>query len=61
MIIAIGDSNYDTFCEAGIKINKLLKTKGCNSIIEIKMLDMSQDIDPELLAQEWLEQKTDLL
>lgn len=61
MIIAIGDSNYDTFCQAGIKINKLLETKGCNGIIKIKMMDMSQDIDPEELAQQWLVQINDLL
>lgn len=61
MIIAIGDSSYDTFCKAGIELNKTLKTKGCNELIEIKMIDMSEDIDPEALAQEWLEQKTDLL
>ena len=61
MIIAIGDSNYDTFCKAGIKLNKLLKTKGCIELSEIKMLDMNEDIDPEDLAQKWLKQKKDLL
>ncbi|MDX2368640.1 MAG: flavodoxin domain-containing protein [Colwellia sp.] len=61
MIIAIGDSSYDTFCKAGVELNKVLKTKGCLELIEIKMLDMSEDIDPEALAQEWLKQKKDLL
>ncbi len=61
MIIAIGDSNYDTFCKAGVKLNKLLKTKGCNEIIQINMLDMSLNIDPEDLAQLWLKQNKDLL
>lgn len=61
MIIAIGDSSYDTFCKAGVDINNTLKTKGCKEILEIKMLDMSQEIDPELLAQQWLEQKEDHL
>ena len=27
MIIAIGDSSYDTFCKAGIEINKTLKSR----------------------------------
>lgn len=61
MIIAIGDSSYDTFCKAGKDINSLLITKSCNKLSEIKMLDMSQDIDPELLAQQWLEQEADQL
>lgn len=61
MIIAIGDSSYDTFCKAGVKINKSLKIKGCNELIEIKMIDMSDDIDPEALAQAWIKQKRDLL
>lgn len=61
MIIAIGDSSYDTFCKAGTGLNKLLKTKGCNELTGINMLDMSEDIDPEELAQEWIKQKKDLL
>lgn len=61
MIIAIGDSSYDTFCKAGVYLNNLLKSKGCNELIEIKMIDMSEDIDPEALANEWLEQKRDHL
>ena len=61
MIIAIGDSSYDTFCKAGSELNNLLKTKNCIELVEIKMLDMSKDIDPEELAQEWLKDKKDLL
>ncbi len=60
MIIAIGDSNYDTFCKAGGNLNKLLITKGCHELISLKTLDMSQDIDPEDLAQQWLIKNKDL-
>jgi len=60
MIIAIGDSNYDTFCKAAIKLNKVLITKGCNELITLKTLDMSQNIDPEDLAQHWLMKNKDL-
>lgn len=61
MIIAIGDSSYDTFCKAGFDLNKLLITKGCSELISIHTLDMSQEIDPEDLAQLWLSQNKDLL
>ena len=42
-------------------MNKILKTKGCIELTRITMLDMKRDIDPELLAQEWLIDKKDLL
>lgn len=61
MIIAVGDSSYDTFCKAGHELNKLLLTKGCNELIAINTMDMSQDIDPEDLAQVWLTENQDLL
>ena len=61
MIIALGDSSYDTFCKAGEIINKSLISKGCKELLPIKTLDMSQDIDPEDLAQAWLDENKDLL
>lgn len=61
MIIALGDSNYDTFCKAGFELNKLLISKGCNELLGVKTLDMKEDIDPEDLAQLWLSQNKDLL
>ncbi len=61
MIIAIGDSSYDTFCKAGKELNKLLITKGCNELMILKTIDMSKNIDPEDLAKLWLNQNKDLL
>lgn len=61
MIIAVGDSNYDTFCKAGIEINKLLITKGCNELTTIYTINMNDDIDPEDLAILWLKENSDLL
>ena len=61
MIIAVGDSSYDTFCKAGVELNKLLITKGCREIVILKTLDMSQEIDPEDLAKLWLIENKDLL
>ena len=61
IIIGIGDSNYDTFCKSAFELNKLLITKGCKELLAIKTMDMSQEIDPEDLAQLWLSQNKDLL
>ncbi len=59
--IGIGDSSYDTFCKAATDISYLLKTKGCNEILDVKKLDMAQEIDPEDLAQQWITQHSDLI
>lgn len=61
LTIGIGDSNYDTFCLAAKKTNNLLISKGCKEIVSLKTLDMSADIDPEILSQEWLITNKDLL
>ncbi|MGJ8692902.1 MAG: flavodoxin domain-containing protein [Thalassotalea sp.] len=54
LVIGLGDSNYDTFCGAAKKIEKLLISKGCNKLLDLKTLDMNDDIDPELVSQQWL-------
>ncbi|TWX49138.1 FMN-binding protein MioC [Colwellia hornerae] len=61
MIIGLGDSNYDTFCKAAKELQKLLLSRGCHEIVVIKTLDMSEEIDPEDLAQRWLTDNKDLL
>jgi len=60
MIIGIGDSNYDTFCLAAKKIENILISKGCNKKLKTLTLDMSQDIDPEECAKQWLSKNKDL-
>lgn len=60
-VIGIGDTNYDTFCLAAKNIDKLLNSKGCNKIIDIKTIDITTVDDPELTAQEWLESNKDRL
>ena len=61
LTIGIGDSSYDTFCKAAVDISKLMISKACIEIIPIKTLDMSEDIDPEELAQQWIRTNIDLL
>ncbi len=61
LTIGIGDSSYDTFCKAAKDISTLLISKGCSELRPIKTFDMSEDIDPEDLAQQWITTNTDLL
>ena len=61
LTIGIGDSSYDTFCKAAVDISKLMISKGCVEMTPIKTLDMSEDIDPEELAQQWIRTNIDLL
>ena len=61
LVIGMGDSSYDTFCFAAKNIKKALVSKGCKEVTPMLTLDMQQDIDPELAAQEWIAAKKDLL
>jgi len=61
LVIGIGDSNYDTFCYAAKAIESLLLSKGCTKLVEPLLLDMSEDIDPEDLAQAWITKINDQL
>lgn len=60
-VIGLGDSSYDTFCFAAKNIENLLLSKGCNKIIPTLTLDMSSDIDPEEMSQQWLSDHHDQL
>jgi len=59
IIVGVGDSNYDTFCQAAKTIKNALISKGCKKIMDDLTLDMSQDIDPEDYAQQWLNKNKD--
>ena len=61
LTLGIGDSSYDTFCLAAINITNTLKSKGCLSISPLVTFDMSKDIDPEDLANQWIHTISDLL
>ena len=61
LTIGIGDTSYDTFCKAAIDLSKILISKGCKELSAVKTFDMSQDIDPEDLAQQWILSNSDLI
>ena len=61
LTIGIGDSNYDTFCKAAKDLSNIMISVGCSELIPFKALDMSEDIDPEEHAQQWISTNKDLL
>ncbi|TLU65363.1 FMN-binding protein MioC [Thalassotalea litorea] len=61
LVIAVGDSNYDTFCLAGKNIKNNMLGKGAKQIIEMLCIDMDEDIDPEQIAEQWIRDHLDQL
>ncbi|NRQ44353.1 FMN-binding protein MioC [Rheinheimera sp. YQF-2] len=53
-VITLGDSAYDTFCEAGRKLAALLSAKGAVSLISPLEIDAQQAALPEDTAVAWL-------
>jgi MioC protein len=53
-VITLGDSAYDTFCEAGRKLAALLSAKGAISLISPLEIDAQQAALPEDTAVAWL-------
>lgn len=58
-VIAIGDSSYDTFCEAGKQAYTLLEDIGATPIAECFTIDVLEHPVPEDAAVEWLENNLD--
>ncbi|RUO76425.1 flavodoxin domain-containing protein [Pseudidiomarina taiwanensis] len=54
LVIAIGDSCYDTYCAAGRDCDERLEKAGAKRLAERLEIDMSQD-DPEEKLFTWLE------
>lgn len=55
-VVALGDSSYDTFCEAGKKAFSVLEDIGATPLIDCFMIDVQQYPVPEDAATEWFEQ-----
>ena len=60
-VIGLGDSNYDTFCAAGKKIEGLLLSLGANQLGERLDIDVSSTPVPEEPAEEWFNSWVNLL
>lgn len=54
-IIAIGDTSYDTYCQAGHDASTLLSTLGAKQLKPLLTIDMKIEKTPEDLAIQWLQ------
>jgi len=54
-VVAIGDSSYDTFCQAGKALDQLLADLGAQRLGDRLDIDVSQDPVPEDPAEIWLD------
>ncbi|OUS26655.1 hypothetical protein A9Q98_10100 [Thalassotalea sp. 42_200_T64] len=59
MIIAVGDTNYDTFCESGKTLNNIMLDKKSKSITDLFTIDMVTIDDPEVAAANWIRSNLD--
>ena len=55
LVIAVGDSNYDTFCEAGKTINNIMLEKRGKQISDIFTINIIETDDPEAAAEQYIE------
>ncbi|WNC72393.1 flavodoxin domain-containing protein [Thalassotalea psychrophila] len=54
LVIAVGDSNYDTFCQAGKTLKNIMLDKKCKEISNLFTIDMIDIDDPEEAAANWI-------
>ncbi|WP_194756551.1 flavodoxin domain-containing protein [Aliidiomarina indica] len=54
-LIGIGDSSYDTFCQAAQDADALFSGLGATRICDSLTIDMLNDLDPEANAVKWLD------
>lgn len=57
LVIALGDSSYDTFCQAGITLHQIMCQSGATPLTEIFCIDVLQHTMPEEIAGEWFAQQ----
>ncbi len=54
-IVSLGDSGYDTFCEGGKTLDRLLEACGATRVGERLEIDASLQELPEDAAEQWLQ------
>lgn len=61
LVFSLGDSSYDTFCQGGATLDRLLAAAGASQIIQPLEIDVLQHPIPEDYAIEWLDKQIPLL
>jgi len=61
MIVALGDSSYDTYCYAGHKLEQLLNMRHSHKLTDVFTVDAMDDELPEDLVIPWLRQNLSLI
>ncbi len=55
LLIGLGDSSYDTFCEAGKNLFSMLNSAGARPLTDPLYIDVLEHAIPEEHATEWLQ------
>jgi MioC protein len=61
LIIGLGDSSYDTFCEASATMSDILKKAGADVLLPVYQIDVLHHPIPEDIAVAWLEKHVSLI
>jgi flavodoxin len=60
-LIALGDSSYDNFCDAGRAFDALLQEQGATRVGEVLEIDAMEQPEPEVVSCPWVEKWGTLL
>jgi MioC protein len=61
VIIGLGDSSYDTFCEGSATMETILKDSGATMVLPVYQIDVLHHPIPEDAAVAWLEKNISAL
>ncbi|MBE1300815.1 MAG: FMN-binding protein MioC [Alteromonadaceae bacterium] len=55
-LIGLGDTSYDTFCEAGKNLSELMQKAGAKALLAPLYIDVLEHPVPEDYALEWMQE-----
>lgn len=61
IIIGLGDSSYDTFCQGSATIESIIKKAGGDVLLPVFQIDVLHHPIPEDIAVEWLAKHIDAI